>query len=103
MPNKDSIGQIGQTHRLANAVVTMSAGTRQTDDLLNFNNQNNISGSCSNGVLTGIASVADYETASQSVTFSTTSTITTAREISIVAYDNLLTSDLALETVDVAV
>ena len=56
--------------------MTISAGTLQSGDTLNFTNQNGISGSYSGGVLTltGSATPAQYQTALQSVTFSTTST-----------------------------
>ncbi len=89
---------------LTGATLTISAATLQTGDLLIFNNQNGITGSYSAGVLTltGTASVADYEAALQSVTFSTSSANTTARAISIVADDNLLAGNSVLETVDVA-
>ena len=72
---------------LSGATVTISAGTLQSGDTLNFTNQNGISGSYSGGVLTltGSATPAQYQTALQSVTFSTTSTNTTTRSISIVA------------------
>ncbi|HEX4143529.1 MAG TPA: peptidylprolyl isomerase [Pirellulales bacterium] len=88
---------------LTGVTVTISSGTLQTGDTLNFTTQNGISGSYSAGVLTlsGSATVANYQTALQSVTFSTTSTNTTARSISIVALDNSLTSTAAAETVDV--
>ena len=88
---------------LTSATVAISSGSLQAGDLLIFNNQNNISGSYSSGVLTltGTASVADYEAALQSVTFSTTSSNTSPRAISIIAYDNLLTSNSALESVEV--
>ena len=84
--------------------MTISSGTLQTGDTLNFTTQNGITGSFSGGVLTlsGSATVAQYQTALQSVTFSTTSTNTTARAISIVALDNSLTSTAAAETVDVS-
>ena len=72
--------------------MTISAGTLQIGDTLNFTNQNGITGSYSDGVLTlsGSATPAQYQTALQSVTFSTTSTNTTTRSISIVALDGSL-------------
>ena len=64
---------------LSGATVTISSGTLQSGDMLNFTNQNGISGSYSAGVLTlsGSATPAQYQAALQSVTFSTTSTTTT--------------------------
>ena len=61
---------------LTGATVTISSGTLQSGDTLNFTNQNGISGSYSGGVLTlsGSATPAQYQAALQSVTFSTTST-----------------------------
>ena len=90
---------------LTGATVTISAGTLQSGDSLNFTNQNGITGSYSGGVLTlsGSATPAQYQTALQSVTFSTTSTNTTTRSLSIVALDNALTSNAAAESVKVAI
>jgi hypothetical protein len=85
--------------------VAISAGTLQPGDLLIFNNQNGITGSydAANGVLTltGTASVAQYQAALQSVTFSSSSTSTTTRSLSIVASDNLLASNTVTETIAV--
>jgi len=90
---------------LTSATVTISPGTFQAGDLLVFNNQNNISGSynTATGVLTltGAASVVDYQAALDSVTFSTTSTNTTSRNLTIVAADHLLQSNTVFETVNV--
>ena len=89
---------------LTSAQVKISASTLQAGDTLNFSNQNNIAGSYSNGVLTltGTSTLANYEAALQSVTFSTTSTDTTPRALTIVARDNLLVSNTAAEEVDIA-
>ena len=91
---------------LTSATVTVSPGTLQSGDTLNFNNQNGIVGSynAASGklTLTGNASAANYQQALQSVTFSSTSTNTTPRSISIVALDNSLSSNQVTETVDVA-
>ncbi len=75
---------------LTGATVTISAGTLQSGDTFNFTNQNGISGNYSGGVLilTGSATPAQYQTALQSVTFSTTSENTTTRSLSIVALDS---------------
>ena len=66
---------------LTGATVTISAGSLQTGDTLNFTNQNGITGSYNSGTgtltLSGSASVANYQTALQSVTFvNSTSTST---------------------------
>ncbi len=91
---------------LTRATVTISAGTLQSGDMLNFNNQNGIAGSynAASGelTLTGSASVADYEQALDSVTFSSTSTNVTPRSLTIVAADNSQASNPVSETVDVA-
>ena len=88
---------------LTGATLTISSGTLQTGDSLNFTTQNGITGSFSGGVLTlsGSATVANYQTALQSVTFSTTSTNATTRSIAVVALDNSLTSNSAAESVKV--
>ena len=69
--------------------MTISSGTLQTGDTLNFTNQNGITGSYSGGVLTlsGSATPAQYQTALQSVTFSTTSGMQRTRQTSFVALD----------------
>ncbi|HEX4147156.1 MAG TPA: choice-of-anchor Q domain-containing protein, partial [Pirellulales bacterium] len=89
---------------LTGATVTISTGTLQTGDTLHFTNQNGITGVFASGVLTlsGTATPAQYQAALQSVTFSTTSTSTTTRAISIVAADNSLSSTAAAESVKVA-
>ena len=93
---------------LTGATVTISAGTLQSGDTLHFTNQNRITGSYSGGVLTlaGNATPAQYQTALQSVAFSTTSTNTTARSLSIVALDTNDTgsvpSNTVLETIDIS-
>jgi VCBS repeat-containing protein len=62
------------TTTLAGATVTISSGLAASEDSLSFTNQNGITGSynSSTGVLTlsGTASVANYQTALRSVTFS---------------------------------
>ena len=89
---------------LTGATVTISADTLQAGDVLNFTNQNGIGGSYSGGVLTlsGSATPAQYQAALQSVTFSTTSTNTTTRAISIVASDGQFASGSAAEQVVVS-
>ena len=88
---------------LTGATVTISAGTLQSGDTFNFTNQNGISGNYSAGVLTlsGSATPTQYTAALQSVTFSTTSTNTTTRVISIVAIDGSLDSNSAAEQINV--
>ena len=88
---------------LTGATVTISAGTLQSGDMLNFTSQNGISGSNSAGVLTltGSATPAQYQAALQSVTFSTTSTASAIRTLSIVAIDGTLDSSPAAEYVNV--
>ena len=87
---------------------TVTINNFQSGDKLNFTNQNGISGSYAGGLLTlsGSATPAQYQTALQSVTFSTTSTNTATRSISIVALDANDTGDVpsntAAETVKVA-
>ncbi len=90
---------------LTGATVTISSGTLQSGDTLHFTNQNGISGSYTGGVLTlsGIATPSQYQTALQSITFSTTSTNTTARSLSIVALDTNDTGSVASNTASEAV
>ena len=90
---------------LSGATLTISAGTLQPGDTLSFTSPvgSGISGSYAAGVLTlsGNATPAQYQTALQSVTFSSTSNSTAARDISIVALDNNLHAITASETVNV--
>ena len=78
------------TTNLDGATVTISPATFQSGDTLQFVNQNDITGSYSNGVLTltGDATPAQYQTAIQSITFSSTSSNPATREISLVAADD---------------
>ncbi len=89
---------------LTGATVTISPGTLQSGDTLNFTSQNGITGSYSGGVLTlsGSATPAQYQAALQSVTFSTSGS-TGARSLAIVANDGTLDSDSAAESLNVAV
>jgi hypothetical protein len=88
---------------MTGATVTISTGTLQAGDTLNFTNQNGITGTFADGVLTltGNATAAQYETALQSITFSTTSSSTVSRSISIVATDGSATSKPASECVEI--
>ena len=100
-------GSTGQTFTLGGSAVAVDSGitatsadaditgatetitSPQTGDTLTFTNQNGISGSYSGGVLTlsGSATPANYQTALQSVTFSTTSTTKGTRTVDVVADD----------------
>jgi hypothetical protein len=87
--------------QLTGATVTIT--NVLSGDTLNFVNQNGISGTYSSGVLTlsGSATPAQYQTALQSVAFSSTAPNTTIRTISIVALDGASTSNAASEQVSV--
>ena len=95
---------------LAGATVSISAGFL-SGDALNFTNQNGITGSYngSTGVLTltGIASLANYQTALRSITFSSASDnptsfgTDTSRTIGWTASDGTLSSTAAASTVNI--
>ena len=95
---------------LAGATVSISGGF-VTGDTLNFTSQNGISGSYNSSTgaltLTGSASVANYQTALRSITFSsssdnpTNSGVNTSRTISWTANDGTLGSTAATSTVNV--
>ena len=84
---------------------TVTINNLQSGDTLHFTNQNGITRQYTGGVLTltGSATPAQYQTALQSVTFSTTSANTTTRSLSIVAIDGSLNSSPATESVNVAI
>ncbi|HEX4141974.1 MAG TPA: MBG domain-containing protein [Pirellulales bacterium] len=89
---------------LMGATVAISAATLQSGDTLSFTSPvaSGIVGSYSGGALTlsGTATVAQYQTALQSVTFSNTSNPSTVtRAVSIVAVDNASNSSPASEQV----
>ncbi|MFN6448022.1 MAG: FG-GAP-like repeat-containing protein [Nostoc sp. DedSLP05] len=87
---------------LNSATVTISSGFVAAEDSLAFTDQNGITGSYSNGVLTltGTASIADYQTALRSVTYQNSSdNPTTTRTISFVVNDG--TSDSTAATQDI--
>nr|MDZ8286422.1 FG-GAP-like repeat-containing protein [Nostoc sp. ChiSLP01] len=87
---------------LNSAIVTISSGFVAAEDSLAFTDQNGITGSYSNGVLTltGTASIADYQTALRSVTYQNSSNNpTTTRTISFVVNDG--TSDSTAATQDI--
>ena len=102
-------GSTGQTFTLGDSAVAVDSGITatsadadltsatetitnlQTGDTLNFTTQNGITGSyTASGVLTltGSATPANYQTALQSVTFSTTSTVKGTRTVDVVADDS---------------
>jgi hypothetical protein len=90
---------------LAGATVAIGSGF-QSGDALNFTNQNGITGNydATTGVLTlaGTASVADYQAALASVTFSTLNDTPTARTVSWQVTDGTLSSNEISSTVDIA-
>ncbi len=81
---------------ITGAVATISAGTLQPGDTLQLGGSNGITGNYSGGVLTlsGNATPAEYQAALRSITFSSTSTSTMPRAISIVALDTSDTGSL---------
>src|SRR5947207_44067 len=96
---------------LASATVTISAGF-QSGDVLHFTNQNGITGSYDSSThvltLTGSASVANYQTALESVTFDNTTNdnptnfgANTSRTISWVANDGALNSNTGTSTINI--
>jgi hypothetical protein len=93
-------------NNMSGVTVTISAGTLQPGDTLSFTSPSGsgIAGVYAGGVLTlsGPATAAQYQAALQSVMFSNaTSTSTTPRAISIVAFDGTSTSNTAAEQVNV--
>ena len=98
------------TTNLASATVSISGGFF-AGDTLNFTNQNGITGSYNSGTgvltLTGSATVANYQTALHSITFSSTSDnptnfgADTSRTITWMANDGTVNSTAATSTVNV--
>ncbi|WP_375443160.1 DUF4114 domain-containing protein, partial [uncultured Nostoc sp.] len=92
------------SNSLSSATVTITNGFVATEDTLAFTNQNGITGTYTNGVLTltGSATVADYQTALQSVTYQNSSDnpSTTPRTISFVVNDGNLDSTPATRDID---
>jgi hypothetical protein len=89
---------------LISATVSIASGFG-AGDTLSFTNQNGITGSFGAGTLslTGTATVADYQAALESVTFSTTSTSVTPRTIDWNVSDSVVSSATATSTVDVLI
>ena len=79
----------------------------QSGDSLNFTNEFGITGSYNSGTgtltLSGTATVAQYQLALQSITFSTTSSSATARSLTVVAEDGGVDSSSAAEQVNIAI
>ena len=87
------------------ATVSITGGFL-SGDTLNFTNQNGITGTytAGTGVLTltgGGSSLANYQTALQSISFSSTSVVAGARTISFTVTDGATTSTAATKTVNV--
>jgi hypothetical protein len=89
--------------KLASATVTIT-GNYQTGDVLGFTNQNGITGSLNAGVLTlsGLATVAQYQSALDSVTFSTSSANAASRVVSWQVSDGTQSSVAVTSTVSLA-
>ncbi|MDZ8104056.1 MAG: DUF4114 domain-containing protein [Nostoc sp. DedQUE12a] len=89
---------------LNSATVSITSGFVTTEDTLSFANQNGITGTYSNGVLTltGSASVANYQTALRSITYQNSSDnpSTTTRTISFVVNDGSLNSSTATRNIN---
>ena len=119
-------GSTGQTYTLGDAAVAVDAGIEvsssdtditgasevitnyQSGDTLHFTNQGGISGVYSAGTLTlsGAATPAEYQTALQSVTFSTSSINQTTRTIDVTADDSsasVETGNTGVDTVHVQI
>ncbi|MDR3529653.1 MAG: DUF4347 domain-containing protein [Rhodopila sp.] len=86
---------------LTGAAVTI--GGFQSGDTLQFTNQNGISGSFNAGTLTlsGTATLANYQTALESVKFATTSAVQSVRTINWTIQDGASTSSASTSSIDV--
>jgi hypothetical protein len=95
----DSLGN------LTGATVSIGTGFISADDSLSFTNQHSITGSYNSATgvltLTGTDTVADYQAALDSVTFTTTSITTGSRTIDWTASDGVSSSAQATSRVDV--
>ena len=78
-----SVADVDSGGDLTGAIVKITSGFVAGDDTLSFTNQSGITGSYSNGTLTlsGTATLAQYQTALESIKFSTTSTSAGSRTI----------------------
>ena len=92
---------------LVSSTVSITGGFQNSQDVLQFTNQNGITGNynSSTGVLSlsGSATVANYQTALRSVTYNNTSATpnTANRTISFVANDGTVSSNTATKTITV--
>jgi hypothetical protein len=88
---------------MTGATVAITSGFDSGQDTLNFSSQNGIVGSYSAGVLTlsGTATIADYQTALQSVTFSSGSAISGTRTITFSVTDGTNTSNTVSRDISV--
>jgi large repetitive protein len=92
---------------LVSSTVSITGGFQSSEDVLQFTNQNGITGNynSSTGVLTlsGSATVADYQTALRSITYNNTSATpnTANRTISFVVNDGTVSSNTATKTVTI--
>lgn len=98
-----TVSDAGST-TLDSATVSITTGFA-SGDTLGFTNQNGISGSYDAGTgvltLTGASTLANYQTALESITFSTTSATTGDRTVSFLVNDGTNSSNTATKTVDV--
>jgi large repetitive protein len=98
-----TVSDVDSGGNLSSATVSIGNGFDSGHDVLNFTNQNNITGSydSSTGILTltGSDTIADYRAALESVSFSTSSTSLLPRTIDWVANDG--SSTAATSTVEV--
>ena len=95
----------GESTVITSATVTISTGYASGEDVLNFTTQNGITGSFNSVsgalTLTGTATVANYQTALESVTYTDTNhdASTAARTISFIASDGVNSSNTATKIV----
>ena len=96
-----TVGDVDSAGNLSGATIVIA--NAQTGDTLSFANQNGISGTFSSGTLTlsGTATIAQYQTALESITFNSTSTSTAARTIDWTVKDGAANSTLATSTVNI--
>jgi Domain of unknown function (DUF4347) len=108
--NTLSLTDVDSNGNLTGATVSITSGLDAADDALHFTNQNGISGSydSATGVLTltGNATVADYQTALDSITFSSATGSTGTRSLSWTVTDGSAsngTSNTDTSTIDLVV
>ena len=99
---------IADTNQLPSlsATVTISPGTLQSGDTLNFTNTAQITGSYNSGngtlTLTGSGTLTQYQAALQSVSFSSSSTSTAERTVSFTVTDSSASSVAETKQIDVS-